>query len=80
MWVVVEETQHWKPELCGELPHHGPSHSREGSTPGHQDAGDMYKRKKTTTVNREIFVFKNLRVINFRVKKSSSASGSDEDF
>ena len=32
------------------------------------------------TVNREIFVFKNLRVINFRVKKSSSASGSDEDF
>ena len=34
----------------------------------------------TITVNREIFVFKNLRVINFRVKKSSSASGSDEDF
>ena len=34
----------------------------------------------TYTVNREIFVFKNLRVINFRVKKSSSASGSDEDF
>ena len=32
------------------------------------------------TVNREIFVFKNLRVINFRVKKSSSVSGSDEDF
>ena len=32
------------------------------------------------TVNREIFVFKNLRVINFRVKNSSSASGSDEDF
>ena len=32
------------------------------------------------TVNREIFVFKNLRVINFRVKKSSSASGSDKDF
>ena len=32
------------------------------------------------TVNREIFVFKNLRVINFRVKKSSSASGSDVDF
>ena len=32
------------------------------------------------TVNREIFVFKNLRVINFRVKKSLSASGSDEDF
>ena len=25
-------------------------------------------------------MFKNLRVINFRVKKSSSASGSDEDF
>ena len=37
-------------------------------------------RHKTYTVNREIFVFKNLRVINFRVKKSSSASGSDEDF
>ena len=33
-----------------------------------------------STVNREIFVFKNLRVINFRVKKSSSASGSNEDF
>ena len=32
------------------------------------------------TVNREIFVFKNLRAINFRVKKSSSASGCDEDF
>ena len=32
------------------------------------------------TVNREIFVLKNLRVINFRVKKSSSVSGSDEDF
>ena len=32
------------------------------------------------TVNREIFVFKNLCAINFRVKKSSSASGSDEDF
>ena len=25
-------------------------------------------------------MFKNLRAINFRVKKSSSASGSDEDF
>ena len=36
--------------------------------------------KYVHTVNREIFVFKNLRVINFRVKKSSSASGSDEDF
>ena len=34
----------------------------------------------TGTVKREIFVIKNLRVINFRVKKSSSASGSDEDF
>ena len=32
------------------------------------------------TVNREIFVFKNLRVINFHVQKSSSVSGSDEDF
>ena len=32
------------------------------------------------TVNREMFVFKNLRAINFRVKKSSSASGSNEDF
>ena len=37
-------------------------------------------RRQCYTVNREIFVFKNLRVINFRVKKSSSASGSDEDF
>ena len=35
---------------------------------------------KLYTVNREIFVFKNLRAINFHVKKSSSASGSDEDF
>ena len=46
---------------------------------------DLYKPYITrchvnVTVNREIFVFKNLRVINFRVKKSSSASGSDEDF
>ena len=39
----------------------------------------LYK-SKPNTVNREIFVFKNLRAINFRVKKPSSASGSDEDF
>ena len=32
------------------------------------------------TVNREMFVFKNLRPINFRVKESLSASGSNEDF
>ena len=41
---------------------------------------DLVMQSNVTTVNREIFVFKNLRVINFRVKKSSSASGSDEDF
>ena len=40
----------------------------------------VFVEKISTTVNREIFVFKNLRAINFRVKKSSSASGSDEDF
>ena len=32
------------------------------------------------TVNQEMFVFKNLHVINFHVKKSSSASRSDKDF
>ena len=40
----------------------------------------IFQSAVCSTVNREIFVLKNLRAINFRVKKSSSASGSDEDF